>query len=83
MTKSPRVRKERSKREREEGRTSEEGANPFGKSSITGMFPSRSEEGNKSKEMEMKTNENKVHTKKGISGSERGDERKRRKMAGG
>jgi hypothetical protein len=50
MPKSPRVRKESSKREREEGRTSEEGTNPFRKSSRTGKCPSRSEEGNKSKE---------------------------------
>jgi hypothetical protein len=55
ITKSQRVRKERSKREREEGRTSEEGMNPFGKISRTGIFSSRSEEGNKCKEMEMKT----------------------------
>ncbi|KAH0807642.1 hypothetical protein GEV33_015148 [Tenebrio molitor] len=57
MPKSPKVRKESSKREREEGRTSEEGTNPFRKSTRTGRFPSRSEEGNKSKEMdkEMKT----------------------------
>jgi hypothetical protein len=42
---------------REEVRTSEEGTNSFRKSSKTGRSPSRSEEGNKSKEMdkEMKT----------------------------
>ncbi|KAJ3622181.1 hypothetical protein MTP99_002706 [Tenebrio molitor] len=98
MLKLPKIKKESSKREREEGRTSEEGTSPFRKSSRMGRFPSRSKEGNKSKEMgkELKTlireiredtaeirQENKVCTKKGISGSERGDERKRRKMAGG
>jgi hypothetical protein len=111
MPKSPKVRKQSSKREREEGRTSEEGTNPFRKSTRTGRFPSRSKEGNKSKEMdkEMKTmireiredtagirEENKVlrkilaavregegGAKERISGSERGDETKRRKMAGG
>jgi hypothetical protein len=57
MPKSPNVRKESGKREREEGRTSEEGTNTFRKSSITGRSPRRSEEGNKGKEMdkEMKT----------------------------
>jgi hypothetical protein len=57
MSKSPKVRKESSKREREEGRTSEVGTNQFRKSSRTGRSPNRSEEGNKSKEMdkEMKT----------------------------
>jgi DNA repair exonuclease SbcCD ATPase subunit len=52
MPKSPKVRKQSSKREREEGRTSEEGTNPFRKSARTGRFPSRSKEGNKSKEMD-------------------------------
>jgi hypothetical protein len=47
MPKSPKVRKESSKREREEGRTSEEGTNPVRKSSRTRRFPSRSEEGRK------------------------------------
>jgi hypothetical protein len=51
MPKSPKVRKKSSRREREERRTSEEGTNPFRKSSRTGRSPSRSEEGNKSKEM--------------------------------
>jgi regulator of replication initiation timing len=44
MPKSAKVRKESSKREREEGRTSE-GMNPFRKSSRTGRFPNRSKEG--------------------------------------
>jgi hypothetical protein len=35
MPKSPKARKESSKREREEGRMSEEGLNPFRKSSRT------------------------------------------------
>jgi ATP-dependent phosphoenolpyruvate carboxykinase len=50
MPKSAKVRKEGSKREREEGRMSDEGANPIRKSSRTGRSPS-------SKEMdkEMKT----------------------------
>jgi hypothetical protein len=52
MPKSPRVRKESSKREREEDRTSEEGTSPFKKSSRTGKSTSRSEEGNKSKDMD-------------------------------
>jgi hypothetical protein len=47
MPKSPKVRKESNKGEREEGRTSVEGTN-----SRTGRSPSRSEEGNKSKEMD-------------------------------
>jgi hypothetical protein len=92
--KSPKVWKESSKRKIEEGGTCEEGTNPFRKSSRTGRSPSRSEEGNKSKEMKTMIREiredtagirkeNKVHTKKGISGSQRGDERKRRKMVGG
>jgi hypothetical protein len=51
MPKSPKVRKKSSRREREERRTSEDGTNPFRKSSRTGRSPSRSEEGNKSKEM--------------------------------
>jgi hypothetical protein len=51
MPKSPKVRKESSKREMLEGRTSEESTNPFKKSSRTGRSPSRSEEGNKSKEI--------------------------------
>jgi hypothetical protein len=57
MPKLPKIRKENSKREREEGRTSEEGMNTFRKSSRTGRSLSRSEEGNKTKEMdkEMKT----------------------------
>jgi hypothetical protein len=57
MPKSPKVRKESNKREREEGTTSEEGTNPFRKSSKTGISPSKSKEGNKSKKMgkEMKT----------------------------
>jgi hypothetical protein len=49
MTKSPKVRKESKKREREEGRTTEEGG--------TGRSPSRSEEGNKSKVMKTMTSE--------------------------
>jgi hypothetical protein len=57
MPKSPKVRKENNNREKEEVRTTEESTNPFRKISRTGRFPSRSEEGNKSKEMdkEMKT----------------------------
>jgi hypothetical protein len=51
MPKSPKVRKESSKREMLESRTSEESTNPFKKSSRTGRSPSRSEEGNKSKEI--------------------------------
>jgi hypothetical protein len=54
MQKSPKVRKESSKREREEGRTSEEGTNPFKKSFRTGGSLRRSEKGNKSKEMDKK-----------------------------
>jgi hypothetical protein len=54
MPKSPKARKESSKREREEGRMSEEGLNPFRKSSRTKRSPSRSEEGNQSKEREKK-----------------------------
>jgi hypothetical protein len=46
MTKSRKVRKESSKGEREEGRTSEEGTNLFRKNSRTGRSPNRSEEGN-------------------------------------
>jgi hypothetical protein len=94
MPKSPKVRKESSKREREEGRTCEERKNPFRKSFRTGRYPRRNEDGNKSKEMKTmiteiredtggRREENKVCTKQGISGSERGVERKRRKMAGG
>jgi hypothetical protein len=90
----PRVRKENSKTEREEGRASEEGTNPFRKSSRTEA--SRSEEGNKSKEMDnkMKTmigeiredtagirEENKVLRKE--LAAVRGDERERRKKASG
>jgi hypothetical protein len=52
MTKSRKVRKESSKGEREEGRMSAEGTNLFRKNSRTGRSPSRSEEGNKSKEMD-------------------------------
>jgi flagellar motility protein MotE (MotC chaperone) len=54
MPKSP---KASSKREREEGRMSEEGLNPFRKSSRTERSPSGGEERNQSKEMdkEMKT----------------------------
>jgi hypothetical protein len=51
MLKSPKARKESSKREREECRMSEEGLNPFKKSSRAERSPSRSEEGNQSKEM--------------------------------
>jgi hypothetical protein len=51
--------KERKQQEREEGRTSEEGTNVFRKNSRTGRSPSRSEEGNKSKEMKIRE-ENKV-----------------------
>jgi hypothetical protein len=50
--------KERKQQERrQEGRTSEEGINPFRKSSRTRSSPTRNEEGNKSKEMDnaMKT----------------------------
>jgi regulator of replication initiation timing len=57
MPKSAKVRKESSKGEREDGRTSEECTNPFRKSFRMGRSPSISQEGNKSKEMdkEMKT----------------------------
>jgi hypothetical protein len=51
MPKSP---KASSKREREEGRMSEEGLNPFRKSSRTERSPSRGEERNQSKEIEKK-----------------------------
>ncbi|KAH0815998.1 hypothetical protein GEV33_006793 [Tenebrio molitor] len=54
MSKSPKARKESSKREREEGRMSEEGLNPFRKSSRTERSPSRGEERNQSKEIEKK-----------------------------
>jgi hypothetical protein len=54
MPKSPKARKESSKREREEGRMSEEGLNPFRKSSRTERSPSRGEERNQSKEIEQK-----------------------------
>ncbi|KAH0811554.1 hypothetical protein GEV33_011236 [Tenebrio molitor] len=53
MPKSPKARKESSKREREEGRMSEEGLNPFRKSSRTERSPSRGEE-RQSKEIEEK-----------------------------
>jgi hypothetical protein len=105
-SKSPKARKESNKREREEGSTSEGDTNPLGKSSRTGRSPSRSEEGDKCKEMNKKmktmireiredttgiTEEKGIRgsergergVKERISGSERGDERKRRKMAGG
>jgi hypothetical protein len=52
MPKSPKVRKESNKREREEGRKSEESTNPFRNCFRTGRSPSRSEEVNKSKEMD-------------------------------
>jgi hypothetical protein len=45
MLNSPKVRKENSKKEREEGRT-EESTNPFRKSSRTGRSSTRSEEEN-------------------------------------
>jgi hypothetical protein len=54
MPKSPKARKESSKREREEARMSEEGLNPFRKSSRTERSPSRGEERNQSKEIEKK-----------------------------
>ncbi|KAH0818649.1 hypothetical protein GEV33_004142 [Tenebrio molitor] len=54
MPKSPKARKESSKREREEGRMSEEGLNPFRKSSRTERSPSRAEERNQNKEIEKK-----------------------------
>jgi hypothetical protein len=54
MPKSPKARKESSKREREEGRMSEEGLNPFRKSSRTERSPSRGEERNQTKEIEEK-----------------------------
>jgi hypothetical protein len=55
------------RREREEGRTCEEGTNPFRKSSRTRRFLSRSEEGNKSKGMEeeMKTMIREITDKRG------------------
>jgi hypothetical protein len=52
MPKSPKVRKESNKRERQEGRKSEESTNPFRNSFRTGRSPSRSEEVNKSKEID-------------------------------
>jgi hypothetical protein len=54
MPKLPKARKENSKREREEGRMSEEGLNPFRKSSRTEKSLSRGEERNQSKEIEKK-----------------------------
>jgi hypothetical protein len=54
MTKSPKVRKESRKREREESKMSDEGMNAFGKSSRTGRSPSRSEEGIKARKWTMK-----------------------------
>ncbi|KAJ3637827.1 hypothetical protein MTP99_001253 [Tenebrio molitor] len=54
MPKSPKARKESSKREREDGRMSEEGLNPFRKSSRTERSTSRGEERNQSKEIEEK-----------------------------
>jgi hypothetical protein len=63
MLKSPKVR-----REREKGRTPEEGTNSLKKSFRTGRSLSRSEEGNKSKEMdkEMKTMIREIREKAGI-----------------
>ncbi|KAJ3619814.1 hypothetical protein MTP99_005469 [Tenebrio molitor] len=57
MPKSPKARKESSKREREEGTTSKKGKNPLRNSSRTRRSPNRSEEEYQSKEMdkEMKT----------------------------
>jgi hypothetical protein len=52
MPKSSVVRKESSRGEREESRTSEEGKNPLRKSSRTRRSPNRSEEENQSKEMD-------------------------------
>jgi hypothetical protein len=52
LQKSPKVRKESNKREREEGRKSEESTNPFRNSFRTGRSPSRSEEVNKNKEID-------------------------------
>jgi DNA anti-recombination protein RmuC len=102
MLKSSEVRKESSKREREEGRTQKEGKNSLRNSYRTRRSPNRSEEENQSKEMdkEMKTTMIRVMreeiktlrkelaavregAKERISDSERGDERKRRKRAGG
>jgi hypothetical protein len=54
MPKSPKARKESSNREREEGRMSEEGLNPFRKSSRTERSPSRGEERNQCEEIEKK-----------------------------
>jgi hypothetical protein len=92
MPKSPKARKESSKREREEGRMSEEGLNPFRKSSRTERSPSRGEERNQSKEIEKKRNSaqrdkrgyggnsrGRQSTKKGISGSEREGGRARKR----
>jgi flagellar motility protein MotE (MotC chaperone) len=50
--KSSEVRKESSKREREEGRMSKEGKNPLRNSSRTRISPNRSEEDNQNKEMD-------------------------------
>jgi hypothetical protein len=92
MPKSPKARKESSKREREEGRMSEEGLNPFRKSSRTERSPSRGEEINQSKEIEEKietvlreirgyggNSRGEQSTKKGISGSEREGGRARKR----
>jgi hypothetical protein len=54
MPKSPNVRKESSKKERVEGRRSEEGTNPFRKGFRTGRSLSRSEEGNKERKWIMR-----------------------------
>jgi hypothetical protein len=54
MLKSPKARKESSKREREGGRMPEEGLNPFRKSSRIERSPTRSEERNHSKEIDKK-----------------------------
>jgi hypothetical protein len=68
MPKSPKARKESSKREREEGRMSEEGLNPFRKSSRTERSPSRGEERNQSKEIEKKIETVLREIKEGMAG---------------
>jgi hypothetical protein len=66
MLKSPKVRKKSNRRERDEGRTSEEGTNSFRKSSRTRRFLSRSGEGNsKGMEKEMKTMIREITDKRG------------------
>ncbi|KAJ3616255.1 hypothetical protein MTP99_004853 [Tenebrio molitor] len=80
MPKSLKARKESSKKEREEGRVSEESLNPFRKSTRTERSPSRSEEENLTKkiEKEMKTMLREMREEKGQV--EKADWMKRMKM---